>query len=85
MSIQIFLLQAVTYFVFRQIKKYAESIDWNLVKADAMIRIAQIVPGEQFDGAAKTLVSIFIDFVEEYFTGRNLDEALEQARLKIGY
>jgi len=85
MTFQIFLLQAVTYFIFRQLKKYAEEIDWRMVKADAMIRIAQLMPGDEFDGLAKAMVSVFIDFVEEYFTGRNIDEAMEQARLKLGF
>lgn len=85
MNFHSFLIQAVVYFVFRQVKKYADDIDWGLVKADAMIRIAQLLPGDQFDGAAKALVYAFIDFVEEYFTGRNLDEAMEQARSKLGF
>lgn len=55
------ILKLVIGFILRQIAKFAESTDWTKIKADALARIADLIPGTFFDQAACDLVAGVID------------------------
>lgn len=57
------VLNMVIGFVLRQLAKFGKTIDWAKVKADADVRVRQLVPGTWFDDEAVALVNGAIDAV----------------------
>lgn len=72
MPIPGFILQLLLFFVWRQIQKWGSDINWDLVKADAVARIAALLPGDRWDDVAQMLVGEIIDIIKELLESKNL-------------
>lgn len=62
--IQGILIEAGRQFVIRQYLKWRQNLDWDLVRKDALERIALLLPGEQFDAKGQFLVGVLIDILK---------------------
>lgn len=58
-----FLVNTVFVYVARAIKKWGESIDWALVKADVAERVRALVPGDWFDDTLVEFADAVVDKV----------------------
>lgn len=81
------ILNMCLMFIERQVIKFGQEIDWVKVKADAKVRIEDVVPGTYFDATAVTIVNALIDLVANFFisggvpvTLANLKAALTAAQ-----
>lgn len=72
-------------FVIRQLHKYGEDTDWELVKADADARIRDLVPGEMFDDFCAAFLLKVIDLCAAFLKDEeNMKEiAMELAEGKF--
>lgn len=52
-----FALNLAIPFVFRQLRKFGERIDWSKVEHDLEKRVKDLMPGEVFDDTAADLLS----------------------------
>lgn len=48
-------------FIIKQIDKFGHETDWAKIKADANLKIKEIVPGEMFDNVVCELVDKVVD------------------------
>lgn len=55
------IINLVIAFILRQIKKFGETVNWDLVKADLDKRIADILPGTWIDAEAVTVANYVFD------------------------
>lgn len=65
--IQYNVLQMVSWFIERQLGKFAGGLDWAKVKEDLLKRVADLVPGQTFDAPAQYLVGLLFDLVAAQF------------------
>ncbi len=61
--VQTWMIRLVIAFVVRQLVKFGEETDWAKLKADALTRIADLVPGTWFDTEAQGLAGAVVDAV----------------------
>lgn len=61
--IQKLVMGFVISFVMRQLEKFRESIDWDLIKKDLDDRVRQMMPGSWFDDEAVIVVNAAVDLM----------------------
>lgn len=52
-------------FVIRQLEKWREMLDWEMVKKDAEERVRALIPGDWFDDEAVSMVMTLINVVQK--------------------
>lgn len=65
----------VQLFVVRQIMKWGKSLDWQRVREDLVARVEKLVPGEEWDEAAKFVTEVLVDLVAQWFQGREIPQS----------
>lgn len=72
---QTIVIELVKKFILRQALKYGAGLDWALIKKDALARVADLLPGTDFDREAQIICGVIIDLCAEFFvkTGQVID------------
>lgn len=60
---RVIVAKLVISFILRQIEKFREATDWELVRADMHQRVALMVPGDWFDDEAQRVADFLLDGV----------------------
>ena len=84
---KLLVTQYVILFVVRQVSKYLESTDFDLIRKDLEIRLRDLIPGTFFDDFGIELMNAMIDFIKEIFDGENesIWEHIKSGDLKIAF
>ena len=75
---RVIIAKIVIGFVLRQVDKFRESTDWEIVRADMHERVALLVPGEWFDDEAQKIADALLDGVKAVLAAqKDLGELLD--------
>lgn len=60
---RVIVAKLVISFILRQVDKFREATDWEMVRADMHQRVALMVPGDWFDDEAQRVADFLLDGV----------------------
>lgn len=60
------VIKLASSFVLRQVLKFKEGLDLSKVRADCKARIADLLPGEDFDALGQSAVDALFDIVDAF-------------------
>lgn len=66
--IERWLIETALSFAIRQLAKYGEEVNWETVKEDFAVRVADLVPGTWLDNDAIAISDGLIDAIARAFT-----------------
>jgi len=76
------IFEVVLSFVIRQIAKYGDSVEWDLVREDIREYVRKIIPGDAFDETCVSLVDHILDGVEYLIENIEFSGVLEAIKSK---